>query len=100
MRELEVCGRVGSDRARIRRHGSCVLQRVFASGNKLVWTERGAAKYLTCCFHGWSYDLEGNLRGVLDEGEFRNLEKGKLGLTPIACGGLEGLYLHQLPVGA
>ena len=85
MRELEVCGA-----SVLIAHGFDGTVRAFYNvcshrGNKLVWTERGAAKYLTCCFHGWSYDLEGNLRGVLDEGEFRNLEKGKLGLTPIAC---------------
>lgn len=53
-------------------------------GNKLVWCERGSTKrYLSCCFHGWTYDLEGRLCGVMDEGNFAPLDKEQLGLTPI-----------------
>jgi phenylpropionate dioxygenase-like ring-hydroxylating dioxygenase large terminal subunit len=98
MREVEVCGA-----SVLITHGFDGSVRAFYNvcshrANKLVWTERGKAKYLTCCFHGWSYDIEGNLRGVLDEGEFRNLEKGKLGLTPIACEVWKGfIYINFDP---
>lgn len=53
-------------------------------GNKLVWSAYGSTKaYLGCCFHGWTYDLKGRLRGVMDEGNFAPLPKEQLGLTPI-----------------
>jgi phenylpropionate dioxygenase-like ring-hydroxylating dioxygenase large terminal subunit len=53
-------------------------------GNKLVWSQYGSTKaYLGCCFHGWTYDLKGCLRGVMDEGNFAPLPKEELGLTPI-----------------
>ena len=53
-------------------------------GNKLVWSERGSAKgYFTCCIHGWSYDLQGELRGVMDDEKFSRLEKTDHGLRPI-----------------
>ena len=53
-------------------------------GNKLVWASHGSTKaYLGCCFHGWTYDLKGCLRGVMDEGNFAPLPKDDLGLTPI-----------------
>jgi phenylpropionate dioxygenase-like ring-hydroxylating dioxygenase large terminal subunit len=53
-------------------------------GNKLVWTPYGCTKgYLGCGFHGWTYDLKGCLRGVMDEGNFAPLPKEQLGLTPV-----------------
>jgi phenylpropionate dioxygenase-like ring-hydroxylating dioxygenase large terminal subunit len=59
--------------------------------NKLVWKSRGTCRgYLSCQFHGWTYDLEGKLRGVLDEENFHALDKDRLGLTPLATGVWEG----------
>ena len=53
--------------------------------NKLVWESQGTCRgYLGCCFHGWTYDLQGRLCGILDEENFHDLDKGTLGLTPIA----------------
>jgi phenylpropionate dioxygenase-like ring-hydroxylating dioxygenase large terminal subunit len=55
-------------------------------GNKLVWEDRGTCKgYFTCLFHSWAYDTTGALRIVTDEENFFDLDKSKLGLTPVAC---------------
>jgi phenylpropionate dioxygenase-like ring-hydroxylating dioxygenase large terminal subunit len=70
-------------------HGKDGIIRAFYNvcshrGNKLVWDERGKTKnYISCCFHGWTYDLEGRLRSVTDEGNFAELDKERLGLTPL-----------------
>ncbi|MBV8770900.1 MAG: aromatic ring-hydroxylating dioxygenase subunit alpha [Deltaproteobacteria bacterium] len=54
-------------------------------GNKLVGEEKGSCrKYLTCNFHGWSYDSQGQLKWVPDEENFFDLQKSQLGLTPVA----------------
>lgn len=59
--------------------------------NRLVWNDGGTCRgYLSCQFHGWTYDLEGRLRGVLDEENFFDLDKDKLGLAPLACDVWEG----------
>jgi phenylpropionate dioxygenase-like ring-hydroxylating dioxygenase large terminal subunit len=55
-------------------------------GNKVVWGRGGKCNgYLSCCFHGWTYDLEGRLVSVLDEKNFFDIDKDTLGLTPIRC---------------
>ncbi len=43
-----------------------------------------------CRFHGWSYDLDGNLARIRDEEGFFDLDKNKLGLKPAAMGIWEG----------
>lgn len=53
-------------------------------GNRLVGGCSGKARAFACNFHGWTYDLEGRLSVVPDEGEFPCLEKSELGLVPVA----------------
>jgi phenylpropionate dioxygenase-like ring-hydroxylating dioxygenase large terminal subunit len=43
-----------------------------------------------CRFHGWSYDLKGNLARIRDEEGFFGLDKQCLGLKPIPMGLWEG----------
>lgn len=92
VKEIEACdasvlvihGRDGKVRAF---HNVCSHR-----GNRLVYEQRGKAKnYLTCNFHGWTYDLEGRLAGVMDEGGFADLDKPCLGLTPLATDTWKGL---------
>ena len=53
---------------------------------------------LTCKFHGWSYGLNGQLRFVPDEGRFFDLDKDRLGLTPVTLDIWEGfLFVHIDP---
>ncbi len=54
-------------------------------GNKIAWEEQGTCQLFTCKFHGWSYALDGSLKFVPDEESFFDLQKDKLGMTPIAC---------------
>ena len=50
-------------------------------GNKLVWTDfpreetSGNCRNFTCKYHGWRYDLAGELNFVQQEQEFFNLDK-------------------------
>src|SRR5262249_23186386 len=54
-------------------------------GNKLAGEGKGSRrKYLTCNFHSWSYDSQGQLKWVPDEENFFDLQKSQHGLTPVA----------------
>src|SRR6476620_12728377 len=60
-------------------------------GNKLVWQDypgeetSGTCRQFTCKYHGWRYDLEGDLNFVQQEGEFFDLDKEQNGLVPVHC---------------
>src|SRR5260221_3446414 len=43
------------------------VNRCAHRGNLLCLTEKGHGKEITCIYHGWSYDLEGQLTGVAFE---------------------------------
>lgn len=59
-------------------------------GNQLVWNARGSCRAFTCKFHGWTYALDGKLRQVTDEESFFDLDKDKLGMSPVAVDSWEG----------
>lgn len=64
-------------------HNSCKHR-----GNKVVMgsgEKVGEDKGFMCGFHGWTYDLQGKLRSILDEEDFFELDKSKLNLKPIHC---------------
>jgi phenylpropionate dioxygenase-like ring-hydroxylating dioxygenase large terminal subunit len=49
-----------------------------------VMTEAcGKAQRLQCPYHGWTYGLDGSLKGVPDFEEVRNFEREKNGLAPL-----------------
>jgi choline monooxygenase len=51
-----------------------------------VMTEpEGRAASLRCPYHGWTYTLEGNLRGTPDFGGVCDFERGANGLAPVEC---------------
>ncbi len=54
-------------------------------GNKIAWDQQGTCQMFTCKFHGWTYALDGSLKFVPDEENFFELQKDKLGMTPVAC---------------
>jgi phenylpropionate dioxygenase-like ring-hydroxylating dioxygenase large terminal subunit len=54
-------------------------------GAPVVREACGSAKYLTCQFHAWSYDLEGKLVQVPDERDFRGLDVRERALTEVRC---------------
>ena len=65
-------------------------------GNKLVWNDfpreetEGTCRQFTCKYHGWRYDLEGQLTFVQQESEFFDLDKSDFGLAPVRCEVWEG----------
>ena len=67
-------------------HNSCSHR-----GNKLVWNDdpdretSGVCRQLACKYHGWRYDLEGNIAYVHNAPEFFDLEARDLSLPRIHC---------------
>ena len=52
----------------------------------------------TCHYHGWTYDLEGRLRGLREERDFGNLDKSCLGLGAVRCERFgKWLFVNQDP---
>ena len=65
-------------------HNSCRHR-----GNKVVMgsgQKSGDGKGFICGFHGWTYDLQGKLKNIVDEEDFFDIDKSQLGLKPIHCG--------------
>ena len=60
-------------------------------GNKLVWSDfpqeetSGVCRQFTCKYHGWRYDLEGELNFVQQESEFFDLDKSEYPLASVQC---------------
>ncbi len=65
-------------------------------GNKLARSCGGGTRGFICGFHGWTYDLAGNLVRVPDEEQFFNFEKSAYGLTPVATEVWEGFIFINL----
>lgn len=51
----------------------------------------GCRKALTCRYHGWTYGLDGRLRGIPDDYGFPGLDKTTHGLVPVTCIERDGL---------
>ncbi len=54
-------------------------------GAPVVTEEFGQSRRLTCSYHGWSYDHDGELKGLRDEVDFTNFDKSCRGLKPVRC---------------
>ena len=55
-------------------------------GGPLVKDDSGnTGAGFTCGYHGWSYDLEGKLRGLRDRRDFVDLDFDCFGLIPVRC---------------
>jgi len=50
---------------------------------RLLEGEGNCPRAITCPYHGWSYNLDGGLRGVTVRDSFPGLDRGELGLLPI-----------------
>ncbi len=68
-------------------------------GTQLIRAVGKAQKALTCPYHDWTYDLEGNLISVPEEDrEFDNIDKSCLGLKPAAVDIWKSmLFVHPDP---
>jgi phenylpropionate dioxygenase-like ring-hydroxylating dioxygenase large terminal subunit len=51
----------------------------------------GNRRSLTCPYHGWSYNLEGCLRGIPDQRNFPGVEKSTHGLAPLPAAERNGM---------
>lgn len=54
-------------------------------GAPVVTEERGKSRRLTCQYHGWSYDHEGELKGMRDPEDFRDFDMSCRGLKKVRC---------------
>lgn len=59
----------------------------------------GSAKGFRCPYHAWSYDLEGHLTSVFDNGNFGDIDKTSFGLTSLQCDERAGLLWVVLTPG-
>lgn len=61
-------------------------------GNQLFYEEcKGKASGFSCCFHGWTFNNDGSLRGVTEEDRFEpGFDKSKLGLKEISLDSWKG----------
>ena len=54
-------------------------------GAPVVTDDRGKSRRLTCKYHGWSYDHEGELRGMRDPEDFRDFDMSCRSLRKVRC---------------
>jgi phenylpropionate dioxygenase-like ring-hydroxylating dioxygenase large terminal subunit len=54
-------------------------------GAPVVTDPNGKKIRLTCIYHGWTYDLKGNLISVRDPEDFRDLDMSCRGLNAVRC---------------
>ena len=67
----------------------------------IVVTEgSGNARRFTCPYHGWSYDNQGALAGIRKSGDFGEIDRDCLGLTPLPVAERAGLVWGALTPGA
>jgi Rieske 2Fe-2S family protein len=58
-------------------------------GSRLCLEHKGRSKRLTCLYHGWTYDMEGQLRAAAHMGE--DFDKADIRLRKVHCEVLEGM---------
>ena len=51
----------------------------------------GKASVFTCPYHAWTYDVQGALRGIPDEGSFPGIRAERGGLTPLPLAEKHGM---------
>ena len=61
--------------------------------------EEGVARVLRCPYHGWTYSLEGELKGTPDFAGVCNFDRGANGLVPVECDAWEGWVFVKLERG-
>jgi phenylpropionate dioxygenase-like ring-hydroxylating dioxygenase large terminal subunit len=70
-------------------------------GAQICWQgarETGSTATFRCPYHGFTFNLEGQLTFVPDEKNFYDLDKKKMGLVPIQCEIWNGfIYIHLAP---
>jgi len=54
-------------------------------GAPVVTEKSGQKKRLTCSYHGWSYNHDGDLMAIRDPEDFSDLDLSCRGLSPVRC---------------
>ena len=64
-------------------------------GTKVVTDTKGSCRRFTCGFHGWTFDLQGELKGVPDENQFYDFDKSKHNMAALSLDTWEGfVFVH------
>jgi phenylpropionate dioxygenase-like ring-hydroxylating dioxygenase large terminal subunit len=69
-------------------------------GARLTDTPCGKARTLSCPYHKWTYDLDGNLRGLPQAAGFGDIDKNSLGLVELPAFERFGLIWVRPSVGS
>jgi choline monooxygenase len=64
-----------------------------------IATCEGRSKMLKCSYHGWTYRLDGSLRGVPHFRHAELFDKGEFGLTPVELEQWEGMLFLRSEAG-
>lgn len=67
------------------RHGIRAHHNVCRHRGRRLVDHPGNASSFICPFHGFSWNLDGSLRGVTSEWDFPHVDKPNLTLTPVRC---------------
>lgn len=59
----------------------------------------GRTRKFSCPYHGWTYGLDGKLKGIPDERSFTGVDKEKNGLLPLPVGERHGMIFVRLAPG-
>ena len=60
----------------------------------------GRTRKFSCPYHGWTYGLDGKLKGIPDERSFSGVDKDKNGLLSLPVGERHGMIFVRLVPGA
>ncbi|VVP94075.1 3-phenylpropionate/cinnamic acid dioxygenase subunit alpha [Pseudomonas fluorescens] len=66
--------------------------------NQIAYEKCGTTRKFSCKFHGWAFDLDGNLTGVPEEECFFDLDKSANGLARVACEIWQGFIFINMQV--
>ncbi|OZC04292.1 aromatic ring-hydroxylating oxygenase subunit alpha [Rubricoccus marinus] len=95
-----VTATVAEDPVMVLRDGDGALRAFYNvcrhRGGPLATDASGCARMLQCKYHGWTYRLDGSLRGVPRFGHSELFDKRDFGLVPIEVAEWEGLVFVRL----
>lgn len=64
--------------------------------NQIAYEKCGNTRKFSCKFHGWAFDLDGNLTGVPEEEKFFDLDKSQHGLARVSCDTWQGFIFVNM----
>ena len=64
--------------------------------NRIAWDEQGSSRQFVCRYHSWTFELNGNVRGIPDAAMFFDLDRDKCGLKKVSVDTWEGFIFVNL----